>query len=470
MIQRVVGVVPLVVVVVAVGASVISVPGAGAVSVAGRPEVDARAFLGQGLLAFVSGGHFVSDYQLVSQSRLWLLDGRTGKLVELRAASGDLVPQDPTFSMDGRWLAYMEVDPEGDAPSQVWLARSDGADAHPVARLVDPVSIVGWSPTSDVLAVVGGPERHHLPCPCNSATTITLVTPTGTTRLLASAPWIYRAVWGPRGRSIAIASISRTGSELITYSATGGQRTVWLSLGVHRRLDGMNDIVIDPDGWWPGLGIGFWAFGDGMVHNNDASPLDLVAAPGAKPRPFGQTLSDPMTLDITSANADGEVAIVTDHGGGREEWLDKQVKLCTATSEVCRAIAATPGKVTVDPVWSPNGQTLLFAEAPNVQNGPWSQARVAAWYAARRIELYTPRAHMLQPLPAAAGAAAPIWSPNGNSLLYVRDDALWLLPTLNGHPVRIAGPLFPPDNWPQYYAQIAWSAQFAWAAPDTTAS
>jgi hypothetical protein len=39
-----------------------------------------------------------------------------------------------------------------------------------------------------------------------------------------------------------------------------------------------------------------------------------------------------------------------------------------------------------------------------------------------------------------------------------------MLPTLNRKPVRIASPLFMSHNWPQYYAQIAWGSQFAWAS------
>ena len=55
-------------------------------------------------------------------------------------------------------------------------------------------------------------------------------------------------------------------------------------------------------------------------------------------------------------------------------------------------------------------------------------------------------------------------SRDDQGLLYVRDDALWLLPKLSGRPIRIAAPLFPLHNWPQYYAQVAWSAQYAWSA------
>lgn len=73
-------------------------------------------------------------------------------------------------------------------------------------------------------------------------------------------------------------------------------------------------------------------------------------------------------------------------------------------------------------------------------------------------------------LPPAHGATAITWSGDGRSLLYIRNDALWFLPSLTGTPVRIAAPLFPSHNWPQYYAQIAWSAQFAWTDTSTSAS
>ncbi len=63
----------------------------------------------------------------------------------------------------------------------------------------------------------------------------------------------------------------------------------------------------------------------------------------------------------------------------------------------------------------------------------------------------------------AAGASVPAWSADGKSLLYVAQDAVWLLPRLNGQSVRIAGPLFPPGHWPlSYYGQLGWSGQFAW--------
>ena len=55
-----------------------------------------NAFAGQGRVAFVSRG------------RMWVLDGARGVLRGLPAPAGDTASV-PTFSRDGRWLAYLET-------------------------------------------------------------------------------------------------------------------------------------------------------------------------------------------------------------------------------------------------------------------------------------------------------------------------------------------------------------------------
>ena len=133
--------------------------GSGVVSeTASRPFVNVRAFSHDGELAFISRGS------------LWVLDGAAGSLRKVASRSytaqpeGNidsggipahtaLVPGSPTFSRDGRWLAYLVPHAAGDgAFSQLWIAHGDGTEAHLVRRLaVD--ELVGWSPTADVLAV-----------------------------------------------------------------------------------------------------------------------------------------------------------------------------------------------------------------------------------------------------------------------------------------------------------------------------
>ncbi len=54
----------------------------------------------------------------------------------------------------------------------------------------------------------------------------------------------------------------------------------------------------------------------------------------------------------------------------------------------------------------------------------------------------------------------------GKSLLYVANDALWLLPSVASRPVRVAAPLFTPSDWQNFFGEISWSDQFAWRSSD----
>lgn len=410
------------------------------------PIVNIGAFANRGELAFVSG------------SKLWLL--ANGAVRPLPTTIG-YTPTQPTFSADGKWLAYLQVDATSPYDEELWLARADGTGAHVVPRLT-VYKLFGWSPTTDQLAVAAGPERTEQPCPCYTPTTLRLVSPDRGVRTLARATWLYGAAWSPDGTRIAGAAIAARTSTLISYPASGGPGTIWLRRDAKQRLNGMNGALVDLAGWWPRLGIGIWIFGNGMTHHNDQTPLDLISAPRTAPRLLGRTLSDGIT-DAVAASSTGAVAVVTDHGGGRFAWQDKTVVLCTPTTP-CQPLPHARADGTLDPAWSPDGARLAYIEAPNVLTGPWSQRQVAGWFAAHRVLLYDTTSRTARELPAAHGATAINWSRDGRSLLYVRNNAIWLLPTLTGQPVRIASPLFTTPDWPQYYAQIGWSTQFAWSA------
>ena len=87
---------------------------------AGRPFVNVNAFRHQGELAFISRG------------TLWVLDGTAGSLRNVTATTVDsqstpVVPGSPTFSHDGRWLAFLATPQSADgSPSQLWIAHGDG--------------------------------------------------------------------------------------------------------------------------------------------------------------------------------------------------------------------------------------------------------------------------------------------------------------------------------------------------------
>ncbi len=414
------------------------------------PSVDAAAFGGHGELAFVSRG------------RLWVLDGVTGTL--RRVLTRGVTPLDPAFSPDGRWLAFLGSSASPSATYALWIASGDGRGAHQIRGLAAG-ELIGWSPVADVLAVTAGPQSARMPY--GAPATVRLVAPPGSVRTLMSAAGIQGAVWSPDGSRIAVATTHwPTATTLASYPVAGGKPVTWLRLNAKRGvLDGMTQVIIDPAGWWPRWGIGFWAFGNGMVHNLDQTPLNAIAAPGARPRLLGYTLSDASAPQAAAA-PDGWLAIVnnTNSGLGRVIWQGKHVETCYPANAACAAVPWPPSAVTLDPAWSPDGTELAFVRAPSRASPGFPQHAVAAWYGAHQLWVYTPAPRPFTQKLDAAGASVPAWSFDGRSLLYVARDAIWLLPqlTLTGRPVRIAGPLFPPGDWPSYYGQVTWASQFAW--------
>jgi dipeptidyl aminopeptidase/acylaminoacyl peptidase len=391
------------------------------------PSVNAAAFAGHGELAFVSRG------------ALWVLDGTT-KTLRL-AAPPDMRPSNPVFAPDGRWLAFAATRPGPSAPT-VWLASDDGSGVH---RIGPRLGLIGWSPAADVLAVTAG----------NS---VRLITPSGATRTLVRAAGIGPAAWAADGSALAVATRGASASTLASYPVTGGRPTTWLRL---RARSGMNHLI-DPAGWWPRQGIGFWALTDSASLNADQDPFYVIPAPGARPRLLGNTLPG-SGLDQVAAARRGRLAIVAEAPGagfGRLIWQGRRVKVCLPAA-ACAVVPSPPGTVTLDPAWSPDAAALALVRAPTRASPGFPQRAVARWYDAHQLWLYHPATHSLTRLNA-SGAAAPAWSADSNSLLYAARDGIWLLPRPSGRPVRIATPLFQPGHWPSYYGQVGWAAQFAW--------
>lgn len=409
------------------------------------PSVDAAAFAGHGELAFVSRG------------TLWVLDGRTRTV--RRVATPGMTPVGPVFSPDGRWLAFLGSKP-GAAFDALWVASGDGSGAHEIRGLA-VAGFVGWSPAQDVVAVTTGPWMRHMPD--GAPTTVRLVWPSGSVRTVATVAGIQSAVWSPGGTSIAVASLRWPSvTELASYPLAGGPPTVWLRLNArHGVLGGMREISFDSAGWWPHRGIGFWARWNCDSCNADGDPFYVISSPGSRPRLLGNTLSG-NTTNAAAAAGNGWVALENNrpHAFGRLIWQGKHISIC-APAAACTGVPSPPGTVTLDPAWSPDGTRLALVQAPSRASPAFPQQAVTAWYDAHQLWVYDLATRSARKLDA-NGAAAPAWSTDGQSLLYIARDGIWLLPRLTGRPVRIATPLFAPGNWPTYYGQVGWTPQFAW--------
>jgi WD40 repeat protein len=420
---------------------------------AGGPVVNARAFARYGRLVFVS------------RDTLWALDGNRGSLRQLPVPSG-LHPIRPELSPDGKWLAYeATTEPPSQVPSvgygQVWLAHGDGTDAHPLAGLAQ-ATLIGWNSTGDVLAALAGPLSTRIPF--DSETTLRLIRPDRGTRVLVRARDVESATWSPNGTQLAVvAETPRLSETVAAYPIDGGAPTRWLTVHQRDHLNGMTEPQLSLAGWWAGIGIGVWVFGDGSTHNLDATPLDVIASPDARPRFVAATLSDGTTRVVQGRG--GSLAVVADvsHGvnGNRIVWDAKQLQICRSS---CQPVLRDRSRVTLDPAWSSDGNQVVFVDAPDLAAGGWPQAQLQRWYDSHVLRVLDVRSGHVKTIRSAIGATAPLWSSDGRSLVYFAHDSIWLLSRLTGRPVRIAGPIFFAKRWPAFYGQMAWPSEIAWSS------
>jgi Tol biopolymer transport system component len=147
---------------------------------------------------------------------------------------------------------------------------------------------------------------------------------------------------------------------------------------------------------------------------------------------------------------------------GRTVWQGKQVVVCSPVTTDCTVVQHPDGTVTVDPVWSPTGATLAYAQGPV---GPdwYTQQAVATWYDAHELRVFDPTSGSTGQALHNPGATVPLWSTDMKSLLYVSDNGLWLGTTTATAPVEIAQPLFG-GAWPAFYGQVDFSSQFSWTS------
>jgi TolB protein len=410
---------------------------------AGGPVIGTRAFAGHGELAFVSA------------NRLYILDGRAcGKPAVLHAVNVGKVPYAPAWSPDGRWLAVLVGDPAA-APGSasggaLWLARADGSDA---TQVLPDVWGFAWSPTTDELVAdgtVGGRSGLFELRPGQPPDDFSPpISPTGT------------PAWSPDGRTVAFTQIQvnamkqLTGSELETVPAAGGAPVV-------RAASKQNAFILD--GWWSD-GRGLFAWTDPLNSASLAADgLPLVSYPlRGRPVTLGTTLAHPSF----ASPLPGGVTLVA--GGDRFLWDGKTIRTCLATGRCYQAMDAEPGPVNLDPAWARTQEPLLaFVHGAAKAPSGLGQASLQAWYKTRVLMYYIAGGNPLPVRNAGTGIASPTWSADGQYILYVRDNGLWLIHMFAGNGSLLMSPAQRVVNslffgaWPSYYGYVDWQSQFAW--------
>lgn len=416
-------------------AFVLAAPPRSADSATPAPAVDRTGFAGHGDLAFVSKG------------RLWLLNGGTGALAALTRRSQQA--SSPGFSPDGRWLTYAVTIGGAAGSGQTWIARSDGGTPR---RVGGGSGATGWLPDGRLVA----------------ASAIWSITPDGVARQVGSAP-AGLVAWSPTGDRFVFVSgglakpppqASRGVYRLQVSASLNGSRRTWFETHISfARKSGWQGASLDNVIVLPRHAGILFEEGPGPAESARADGLDLFAinAAGTRPRNLGLTVTE----DV-SAGANGVFAFT--RGGNRYAWVTKAVAICSATAAGCAGIATAARTLSLDPAFAPDGRTLAFVEAARGHQGNIGQSALRRWYATHSLWLAHPGSATPAKIAGTTGAAAPVWSTDGRSLLYVADDALWLLPTLASRPVRIASPLFSPNDWQSFYGQVSWSGQFAWSS------
>ena len=396
-----------------------------------RLAVNSQAMRGHGDLAYVSLGE------------LFVLDGSTGRVINVTGPNS--AASDPAFSPNRRWLLYKTSWGE-----QSWLARANGTDRHKLS------GIASWLPNGQ-LGIANGTTTSAYALSSSGALRRT----GGTSQASAVAS----------GRStiylftVDTLRINRPKSsqgvvEVQTATSPNGRRTLWYSTRVFfTAAGGLQGTFVSPVAALPGSRGLLLTINHFCCDYADGQPLYELLTPGGQPKVLAVVLGG---SEIPSYGPNGTFALAA--GGDRYAWAHKVVEICKESTGKCAGVPTPEGSLTVAPAWSPNQATLAYVEAKAEPEGAIGQPQINQWYATHHLVLLRRGSKSPVEVPYTQGAASPIWSADSKSLLFVRNDELFLIPRLGARPIEVAGPLFNPKGWwTSYYGEIDWNAEFAWS-------
>lgn len=305
-------------------------------------------------------------------------------------------PGPPSWSPDGRWLAYVQA---GNARNQIWLHPEDGPSrpAAPLTVLVEATDgtdrrDVGggpqWSPDGRQIAFVGENKRSST----KRTSIFVLDVTTGHVRQLTDHPGSDRTPrWSPDGKWVAFVVAWEGGGEQVAIVPATGGTPLQCTYDRHAHTD----LAWAPDS----RSLAFSSqrsddhlFAAGItIFHLDSGDLQLVDHPA------------PANERSPRFSPDGkQLAFVSDRDGYDSLWL------WGLQSGDLHKVETGPGEV-AHPTWSPDASQIAFA----LTNGIWS--RIGS------VSLQDGAVTWLSP--EVGNGFWPAWSPTGDRLAYVWTDA-----------------------------------------------
>ena len=331
----------------------------------------------------------------------------------------------------------------------MWVVRADGSQRQRLSGSAGPdyeSRTYAWSPTVDALAVADGAGVR--------VWWFTGVTPRSV--LIAPAVGGFEAsaqgmAWSRGGTSLGI-SIERRAHA----GPSLGEESLWLAVGVctpiaplecnqPRRLrrlaykPGPDDFPIFVAGVafdnndllvWPDSG------GSGSIIQ-DGLPLEAASLYG---RPTATIATTLVRSSWVQASPNGSQLLVV-RSNGRMVTDPREVDVCDTPTQ-CRAVAPSADVQTLDPAWSPDGRRIAFVREPASSNPPLFDGN-PGWsikYRTRKLWIANSDGSGADEIAAAGGGIAdPQFSPDGHSVVFIRDARVWQIDLTTNRVTPLSG-------------------------------
>jgi len=409
-------------------------------------------------IAYVHGGN------------IWVLDEPGGRRTRLTGDGHDFAPY---WTANGETLFFCRGAGGGCA---TW--RWQPGKGHPQAgtrRVQDGL----WSPDGRAVAVTRIVRR------AGSPTTVWIARQGRMIRITPLQPryrW-FPLAWSPDSRRLALGRVgippptnpgqeipSTPGSLWLTTGAMGSPRLQRLPLlGSYLRQPGWPDGAFwSPDGRFLTVAVGP-DFPCSSCHA-DGHPYYVIPGGGGKVVSLGTAL-DPGAI---SWAPDGSYVVLS-APGGRETYLDKHLVRVDPATGLRHALTGSRKWADIEPEVSPDGKLIAFARGRS--SGASTRVTPVELIASRHVLVMEANGAALHQVTGAPGWTdeAPIWSPNGRWLLFVRwrrqgqnkpaEATLWAVRADGRGSQRLAR-LDLPDGFLSgfgYYGTFDWQQLFAMA-------